>query len=89
MEGQMTVEERLDRAWRDCGWPDEKHYGIWHPLRSWATTGPGEVMAFTSEAVAEAQRDALAFALRGLTSIDPSLYEVRCIEEWADEQQDA
>ena len=63
-----------------------RHWGIWHPERSWATTGPGGVMAFRSKAVAEAQRDALVFVMRGLSSIDTSLYEVRCIEEWADEQ---
>ena len=63
-----------------------KHYGVWHPDRSWVTKGSGELIVTTHKAVAEAQRDALLFCLRGLTSIDPSLYEVRCIEEWCEAQ---
>ena len=64
-----------------------RHYGVWHPDRSWLIRPSGELIVTTNRAVAEAQRDAVAYTMRGLSSVDPSLYEVRCIEEWAEEMR--
>ena len=58
-----------------------KHYGVWHPKYGW-TWSYGIVFSTTSRAIAEAQRDVCVH--RRLT--DSELWEVCCIEEWADEQ---
>ena len=61
-----------------------KHYGVWHPERGWLVNRQQEMIVLTSRAVATAQCHT---ARRYVSDYwDASLWEVRCIEEWADEQ---
>ena len=62
-----------------------RHYGIWHAEREeWWWTGNGIIFSTTSHAVALAQLQAARTQAAGL---DKTRWIVRCIEEWADEQQ--
>lgn len=87
MEGQ---ELDLSEIQKDIAWiarflsegKHQRHWGVWHPKRGWEVT-PGRILWHTvSRALAEAQRDVTVREWK-----DGDLYEVRCIEEWADERQ--
>ena len=86
MEGQKLdlSEIRKDVAWITRFLSGgQRHWGIWHPEEGWRQNMMG-VFVTTSKAIAEAEADTVR---RWKTDDwDPSLWEVRCIEEWADEQ---
>lgn len=73
------IEEQ--ESWESVG-RDTRHWGIWHPKYGW-TWAYGIVFSTTHRAIAEAQRVVTEQIMR---SKDSDLWEVRCIEEWADEQ---
>ena len=76
-EALTQLEKRLDQVWRDCGWPDERHYGIWSVSRGWwSTPSRMEVWAVTDKAMAHAQLDVVN------QHYSEYEYQVRCIEEW-------
>ena len=77
-EQEFAEEARLRTANRRG-----RHYGVWHPQLGW-TWAYGIVFFTESRAIAEAQRD--VSQRMGLK--DSDLWEVRCIEEWAEEGRD-
>ena len=77
-EALARLEKRFDQIWRDCGWPDEKHYGLWHDDNGWWWR-QDRIFITEHRAVALAQEDAV-------NRFRPGDWRVRCIEEWADEQ---
>lgn len=61
---------------------DVWHWGVWHPKEGWRQNVMG-VFVTINKAIAEVEADAVR---RWKTDDwDPSLWEVRCIEEWVDD----
>ena len=92
MEGQPKTPGEAVAWWER--WMDEhvkwevqahacglKHWGVWHPKHGW-TWAYGIVFSTENKAIAEAQRE-VSGQIMG--SKDSDLWEVRCIEEWAEE----
>ena len=82
MEGQPFIREYFDPQGEELEFEPVKHWGVWHPKHGW-TWAYGIVFSTTHRAIAEAQCD-VSFR-QGRT--DSNSWEVRCIEEWADEQR--
>ena len=83
----------LDEIEKDVGyiaeqleWTRTQHYGVWHPEKGWLTVGATRLFYTSSRAVAEAQRHAI-LQTSWVEQMAAPGYEVRCIEEWADERR--